>query len=126
MKHLLLLLMLLSIALVSCTNKEEKAKELVKQEWEGKDVKLFLNQPYKMFIESKDKSDNSLIGYELLYRVRWNDKSDTIYYKASFDKELTKITNNTNSILESEKLILDESVQKGAEVDSLIDVFNVL
>ncbi|HHT03737.1 MAG TPA: hypothetical protein GX005_05370, partial [Bacteroidales bacterium] len=79
MKHLLLLLMLLSIALVSCTNKEEKAKELVKQEWEGKDVKLFLNEPYKMFNESKDKSDNSLIGYELLYRVRWNDKSDTIY-----------------------------------------------
>ncbi|MDD2191074.1 MAG: hypothetical protein PHO12_00820 [Bacteroidales bacterium] len=126
MKQLFLILMLISITMVACSSKEEKAKELIKQEWDGKDVKLFLNEPYKMFNETIDKSDNSLIGYELLYRVRWNDKSDTIYYKASFDKELTKITNNTNSILESEKQILEESVQKGAEVDSLIDVFNVL
>ncbi len=76
--------------------------------------------------EKKDKTDNSLIGYELLYRMKFNSKTDTIYYKAVLDKELTKITSNSSSILDSEKQLLEESVQKGAEVDSLIDVFNVL
>lgn len=68
MKQLFLILMLISITMVACSSKEEKAKELIKQEWDGKDVKLFLNEPYKMFNETIDKSDNSLIGYELLYR----------------------------------------------------------
>ena len=126
MKHLLLILMVLSLTIVSCSTKEEKAKELVQKEWEGRDVELFLNEPYKMFIEKKDKTDNSLIGYELLYRMKFNSKTDTIYYKAVLDKELTKITSNSSSILDSVKQLLEESVQKGAEVDSLIDVFNVL
>ena len=126
MKHLLLILMVLSLTIVSCSTKEEKAKELVKQEWEGQDVELFLNEPYEMLSEKKDKADNSLIGYELLYRMKFNSKTDTIYYRASFDKELLNLIGNSNSILESEKQLLDESVQKGAEVDSLIDVFNVL
>ena len=118
--------MVLSLTIVSCSTKEEKAKELVKQEWEGQDVELFLNEPYEMLSEKNDKADNSLIGYELLYRMKFNSKTDTIYYKAVLDKELTKIISNSNSILDSEKQLLEESVQKGAEVDSLIDVFNVL
>ncbi|MCK9164023.1 MAG: hypothetical protein M0O93_06730 [Bacteroidales bacterium] len=125
MKNLLLVLVL-SMGILSCANKEDSAKELIKLEWEGKDVQLFLDEPYEMLVEKIDKADNSLIGYEILYRVKWNNSVDTIYYRASFDKDLKTITGNSDSILESEKQKIDETINKNAEIDTLIDIFNVL
>lgn len=125
MKNLLLVLVL-SMGILSCANKEDSAKELIKLEWEGKDVQLFLDEPYEMLVEKIDKADNSLIGYEILYRVKWNNSVDTIYYRASFDKDLKTITGNSDSILESEKHKIDETINKNAEIDTLIDIFNVL
>jgi len=125
MKNLLLVLVL-SMGILSCANKEDSAKELIKLKWEGKDVQLFLDEPYEMLVEKIDKADNSLIGYEILYRVKWNNSVDTIYYRASFDKDLKTITGNSDSILESEKQKIDETINKNAEIDTLIDIFNVL
>lgn len=121
----LLLLSFLCLGLFSCGNKENSAKELIKQEWQDKNVELFLDEPYEM-LRKENKPDNPLIRYVIIYKVRYNNTGDTVYYKASFDKDIKNIVNNTDSISDSEKQNIEILIKDNAEIDTLINLFNIL
>lgn len=125
MKNLLLVLVL-SLGILSCTNKEDGAKELIRQEWNLENVELFLDESHEMLQKAGKEVDNPEIAYQLIYRVLWSGSDDTLFYKASFDKELERIISNTDQIPKGEIRKIEDQIRKNAEIDTLIDLYNVL